>query len=400
MQPGIGNDLFEMYLGFKGAKEEARLRGEEEEKRNRLMEIGGMAGKGDYSGAASKAMGYGDLGTGTQLLQIAQGQKKQAQSEEDRLAGALFAAKDNPEQWGRVIKYAQSKGIDMDPEEMDFNTGPTLLMQHMTPEGQLKRQNDDRKFAADQDYRSQTLDLKRQEMAQPDKADLVVTDIDGKRGVLNKQTQQFSPLGASPIRGKPGLSPTEFKAKRESETDLLNLEQTMANLGEAINLVDDVFEGAGAEALTYIGSKLPGGGSVVDADKANKTAQYGNIMTPEAIKIMADTLKGATTDFELRKFESILSDPSQPNNIKRQQITRMLNLAKNKHELETRRLQEFDERENGGQQPQAAPEQSGQAEPGEIPSDAIAELLADPSAAAEFDEVFGAGAAAQILEQQ
>ena len=167
MQPGIGNDLLEIYDRFKTSKAAAQLAGREEQQRNRLMEIGQIAGKGDYSGAASKALAYGDFNTGNNLLQIAQGQKKEAQLDKDRLAGALFAAKDDPRKWASVIQYAKSNGIEIDPEEEDFNTGPTLLMRSMTPEGQLQQQNFERGFEADQDYRSQSLDIERQKLNAP-----------------------------------------------------------------------------------------------------------------------------------------------------------------------------------------------------------------------------------------
>lgn len=158
MQPGIGNDLFEIYKGFKSSKAEA-------EQKNRLMEIGGLAGSGDYRGAASKALAYGDLQTGNSLLQLAQGQKKEAQLDKDRLAGALFAAKNDPRKWAQVTQYAQSHGIELLPEEADFNTGPTLLMQHLTPEGQLKQQNDDREFNANEAYRGANLAIEREKLA-------------------------------------------------------------------------------------------------------------------------------------------------------------------------------------------------------------------------------------------
>lgn len=319
-----------------------------------------------------------------------------------KIAGVLQSAKGDPVKWKQATEYLRNnEGIEFDPGEDDMANADFLIGSTISAADQIKNGIEADKLDLGQ-YNAQTsrmtAETNRANAGQPKASDKVVTDIDGQRGILDKTTGEFTPKGKSPIRGKPGLSPTEFKAKRESETDLLNLEQTLTSLGEALGLADNVFEGAGAEAMTYIGAKVPGGGYLVDADKANKTASYSSIMSPEAIKTMADTLKGATTDFELRKFETILSDPSQPNNIKKQVITRMLNLAKNKHELETKRLQEFDARENSGQTP-AASEQSGQAEPGEIPTQAVEELLADPSGAAEFDEVFGEGAAAQVLGQ-
>ena len=312
------------------------------------------------------------------------------------ITGVLGRA-DTPEKWARGVQLLKARGHEFDPGEEDFANRDAILGQALSYKEQLAQSNNDRNFNADENYRSQNLDIERQKLAAPKASNRVVTDIDGKRGILDKDTGEFRPIGKSPVRGRPGLTATELKFQRESEGDQLNLGQTITSLEQALQLAPNVYEGVGAEALTTFGAKVPGAGMFgVDTEKANRSAQYSSIMSPEAIKTMADTLKGATTDFELRKFESILSDPSQPNNIKQQVITRMLTLAKQKHQLETRRLQDF---ERGDQTP-TAPEQHGVAEPGEIPSDAISELLADPSGAAEFDAVFGEGAAAQILEAQ
>jgi hypothetical protein len=190
MQPGtIGGDIFEIYKTFKTSKADA-------ERRNRILEIGGLAGQGDYQGAADKALAYGDFESGNNLLNIAQGQKKEAQLDKDRLAGALFAAKDDPAKWASVIQYAKSNGIEIDPEEEDFNTGPTLLMRSMTPEGQLKAQQTDRAY---------DLDVQREtRLAQEGtrtKRRTQITDIDGKRTLVDMDSGEvIKELGGSPSR--------------------------------------------------------------------------------------------------------------------------------------------------------------------------------------------------------
>lgn len=394
---GIGADIVSILDRYHSSYDRSRERGLEQQKQSRMAEIGGIAGKGDYEGAASKALAYGDLPTGSSLLQLAQGKKKQAQEDEatrlDRVTRTLYAAND-PQSYARAIASLEASGEQFDPHEKDFNYRETLIAEGLSIADQIKMKGEGYTLGEGQ---VRFDGGGKQIAAGPPKSarasDSVVTDIDGQRGLLDKNTGQFKPLGKSPVRGRPGLTPTELKFQRESENDQLNLGQTITSLERAAELSQKTFEGTGAGAKAYIGSKLPGGSMFVDKGGADATTEYTSLMSPEAIKEMAATLKGATTDFELRKFESILSDPSQPNSIKIKVINRMLTLARQKHELEGRRLQDF---EKGDQ----APEQQGMGEPGEIPSEAISDLLADPSAAAEFDEVFGAGASQQILENQ
>lgn len=154
------------------------------------------------------------------------------------------------------------------------------------------------------------------------------------------------------------MSASMLKLKRETETGIVDLQNTKAVLGRAMELAPQAFSGMGASTRAYLGSRLPDG-VVPDfiADKAGSdaTTEFGNIMSMEAIQSMSNSLKGATTDFELRKFEQILSDPSVPANIKVATIKRMMALADSKLALEQQRLDEF-----GSEMPQADPSIEGQ----------------------------------------
>lgn len=307
------------------------------------------------------------------------------------ITGVLGRA-DTPEKWARGVQFLKARGHDFDPGEEDFANRDSILGQAMSLKEQMAQGNVDRNFNADENYRTKSLDIEERKLAGAGaKARTQISDVGGKRVLIDLDTgETLKELGPTPAKAKSGLTATELKFQRESEGDQLNLGQTVSSLERAAQLTDDTFEGVAAGAKAYVGSRVPGGSFLVDKAGADATTEYSTLMSPEAIKEMASTLKGATTDFELRKFESILSDPSQPNDIKKKVIGRMLTLAKQKLELEGRRLKAFET---------DAPEQSGGYEGPELPTLAVEELLADPSGAAEFDEVFGPGAAQSVLGQ-
>ena len=65
------------------------------------------------------------------------------------------------------------------------------------------------------------------------------------------------------------------------------------------------------------------------------------MMSPEALQTMANTLKGATTDFELRKFTEMLADPETPPEIRARVIQRLQTLAQRKMEIIDRRTKDL-----------------------------------------------------------
>lgn len=242
---GIGADIVDIYDRFKGSKALAQQQGLEQQKRSRMMEIGQIAGKGDYKGAASKALAYGDLPTGSSLLSLAQGQKKFDAEDRQQVAGALYAA-DTPEKWAATIDFLEKSGHEIDDNERDFNNRDAMIGQAIGPDGQLKAQKDDRAYAlqergfnADEAYRSQQIALEREKMNQPDKPPGLQTVGKGS-AIYDPATQQWitPPAGAvgggqaidDPLKisknfeGSPGMSriaqiaPT-IKSMEKSLTD-------------------------------------------------------------------------------------------------------------------------------------------------------------------------------------
>lgn len=292
MQPGIGSDLFEIYSQFKGSKAAA-------EKQNRLLEIGGLAGRGDYSGAANKALGYGDFEAGNSLLQIASGQKKERQIDKDRLAGALFAAK-TPEEWGSVIQYAKSNGIEMDPEEEDFNTGKTLLMRHMTPEGQLRTQQADRSYAlqergfnADQANADRNYELEVQKLNAP-KPNSGFT--------LGEGQTRYGPNGEVLAAGPPktvqprALTSVDKNAILEADDQVQAGTNVIDMLNRALAINEDAGSGALAGTQAFVARNDPTG--FFDDKKGAATTEFNNIVLNQALSSMKSIFGGNPTEGE------------------------------------------------------------------------------------------------------
>lgn len=127
-----------------------------------------------------------------------------------------------------------------------------------------------------------------------------------------------------------------------AEDELPNLDGTIDVLKQAKDLNDKTFTGYTAGARGMLGtSGIPGTGLLVDKNAAMATREWGQLMSGEAIKTMSDQLKGATTDFELKKFESMMADPSVPPEIRGRMIDRMLKLAEKHRETKVRRIEDL-----------------------------------------------------------
>lgn len=211
--------------------------------------------------------------------------------------------------------------------------------------------------------------------------------------------QQFMLRGGRNADVTPSVA--EKKEIFKSEDELPNIQGTIEALGEAKRLNKQTFSGVTAGTRAFIGSNVPGGGMLVDKAAADATTEWQKIMGPEALKTMADTLKGATTDFELRKFTEMLADPTTKPEIRERVIDRMIKLAERQKSIKERRIRDLPGGgyfKPQGQQPPAAPRTTGPTtETREIPQGAIQALRSNPDLKDEFEAKYGAGTAAVLL---
>jgi hypothetical protein len=128
----------------------------------------------------------------------------------------------------------------------------------------------------------------------------------------------------------------------KAENELPNVKATEDMLREAAKLNPDTMTGYTAGIRADLGSKLPGGMVPDSMEKSAKaTNEWQKLMGMEAIKTMANTLKGATTDFELNEFVKLLADPSTPIETRGRIIERMQQLAIVKRKMIRERVNEL-----------------------------------------------------------
>ena len=134
------------------------------------------------------------------------------------------------------------------------------------------------------------------------------------------------------------ISATDKKVIIDAEDELPQLQGTKEALLRAKELNSKTFTGLTAGLRGTIATKVPGGGAVFDKNAGLATEEWSKIMGPEALQQMANTLKGATTDFELRTFIGMLADPSTDPKVREKVIERMEKLTDRKLEIQQSRV--------------------------------------------------------------
>lgn len=167
------------------------------------------------------------------------------------------------------------------------------------------------------------------------------------------------------------ISATDKKAIFEAEDAQPQLKGTIEALQRAKELNSQTFSGYGAGLRASIGANLPDAvvpDFIADKKGSVATTEWQKIMGPEALQTMANTLKGATTDFELRTFIEMLGNPQTPPEVRAKVIDRMTVLAERKNQLNEARIRDL----RGGDY----------FKPGQNPTRGTAPQAADPLAAA------------------
>lgn len=128
----------------------------------------------------------------------------------------------------------------------------------------------------------------------------------------------------------PEIKADERKMIAEAEDQKIELSGTIESLRRARELAPQAYSGFGAGIRGTLGANLPGPGVIFDESRAKATTELGKLLSMEAIAAMSASLKGATTDNELKQFTNILADANASPELKMRTIDRMLRLAETK----------------------------------------------------------------------
>jgi hypothetical protein len=193
--------------------------------------------------------------------------------------------------------------------------------------------------ALDQQYKMGMLDIARQNANRQEvPPQLRVLEAAGINPASAEGRKALFPRTDTPI------SATDKKAIFEAEDAMPQLQGTVENLNRALELNKNTFSGAGAGMRATLGANLPDGmvpDFIADKKTALATSEWQKIMGPEALQAMASTLKGATTDFELRKFIEMLGDPQTPPQVREGVIKRMKTLVERKMQVQESRVRDL-----------------------------------------------------------
>lgn len=125
----------------------------------------------------------------------------------------------------------------------------------------------------------------------------------------------------------------DFAGAMADAQSAMNSERQLDSVMEILDA--GVLEGISADVIPGLVKKFPQLSGVLSSMTGNsegdiqRTLKFSNIMSQEAISAMASSLKGATTNFELEEFKSILADPSAPAAVKKMVVSRMREVARN-----------------------------------------------------------------------
>jgi|GEM_PF-5347173 len=208
--------------------------------------------------------------------------------------------------------------------------------------------------AATQEYQRGMLDVARRNASrQETPAQLQILRAAGIDPASAEGRKALFPRTDTPI------SATDKKAIFDAEDANVPLQSTIESLTRAKELAPKAYSGYTAGVRGSIGANLPDilvPDFIADPETSQATVELNQLLSGEAIKNMAETLKGATTDQEMNRYTTILADPKAPPELKVRTIDRMLTLAQRKQQLNQSRINQLrggDYFKPGGGQPTA-----------------------------------------------
>lgn len=133
--------------------------------------------------------------------------------------------------------------------------------------------------------------------------------------------------GAAGVAKLTAPSPGDIVKRTEIEQSYVahkSAIEKLAAAGEALK--GGIYTGVAQNTAPTI-SGLPGGGSVVDKDKAQRTALWNSVINEIATGRMSKELKGQTTNFELQQFKDMINNPNFSDQDRQVQFERLVRSA-------------------------------------------------------------------------
>ncbi len=168
-------------------------------------------------------------------------------------------------------------------------------------------------------------------------------------GLQGPARQRFILTGQIDSSSARGLSATQERERNKAEDSLPGIDYTLSQLEEADSLLE------GGKVSTGFGSDIWSRGTVgthgwlpgMDIESARATKRYNDILSESAIAAMSKTLTGATTNYEMQQFLSILADPAADVNLKKASLKNLLKLIRDEKNIRAQRIKRYQGVEEG-----------------------------------------------------
>lgn len=281
-----------------------------------------------------------------------------AQKVRERAGNLALLALQEPDEGRRTQRWQQflsthPNAAGLDPKYHDPRTGPLAVladagMAQQYLDHQMKRAADAR--AATAANQATAMHGPQLETARV-QAQTARRDFEEPRATADLNAGHnrviYNPRTGAPvqtIQGPPKPpDATDRKAGWEAEDEMPNLKSAIEQLTEARALLPKIYTGYGAGARSSFNQAAPGflPNVITDPARAQATQRYNQILGTESIAAMSQTLKGATTDFEMREFSRLMNDPNQSPETKQLALNAMLSKAQNHYAVKAARLKEL-----------------------------------------------------------
>ena len=288
---------------------EARSALDEQQRQGQARQLAGRALTGDK--AAGQQLAQVDPQV---FMELRKFQGDERAKELERVGGLYYSA-DTPEKWAVAINFLKKAGYEVSPEDEDFRNRDALLGMAMTAAQRiaLEHQNrqfglQERQFAADQDYRAQSLDLERQRLAQTAGKDSLLAKMQERATAA--QTMGLDPKSAefrnfvltgaqsSLGRGNASLTATDRKAILEADDTVLANEGVISALDRAITINNKAYSGIGASVRPILDRNLPDFIPGINEAKGTATTEFQNLVLGQALASLKSTFGAAPTEGE------------------------------------------------------------------------------------------------------